>query len=140
MFKVRVIALLFLLALNLGACKKAIRDQKEKYVLGVMTTGRWFLDYYAVNGVDSTADFKAYEFQFYDDSRIEAISTSGSQGGTWSGNPSTLTMTIQFQPSQDPNLTRISYPWLFTESHIGLVFAETTTTFGKIVIRLKKKA
>lgn len=138
MLKVRAFSLFLLLGISLGSCKKTINDQKEKYVLSAMTTGRWFLDYYAVNGVDSTADFQAYVFQFYDDSRIDAITTATTQGGTWSGDPSTLTMTIRFQ-SQDRNLTRISYPWLFTDSHIGLVFAETTTAFGKIVIRLKKK-
>lgn len=139
MFKASVFSFLLFLSMGLNSCKKAIDDQKEKYVLSVMTTGRWFLDYYAVNGVDSTLDFQRYEFQFYDDSRIDAITSTSSQGGTWSGNPATLTMTIQFQ-STDPNLIRISHPWLFTDSHIGLVFAETTTALGKIEIRLKKKA
>lgn len=139
MFKVSAMSLLFVVALSFSSCKKAIDDQKEKYVLSVMTNGRWFLDYYAVNGVDSTSDFQPYEFQFHEDSRIDAITNTSSQGGIWNGNPATLTMTINFQ-TQDPNLIRISYPWIFTKSNIGLVFAETTTASAKIVIRLKKKA
>lgn len=138
MFRIRSIAIALSLTVMLCSCKKAIQDQKEKYVLGVMTTGRWYLENYTEYGLDKTFDFIAYEFQFFDDSKINAITATTVKTGTWQGNPSTLTMTIQFPPD-DPTLNRISYPWLFTDSHIGLVFAETTTASGKITIRLRKK-
>jgi len=103
-----------------------------------MTSGRWYLQNYTENGNDYTADFTAYEFQFFDDLKINAITTDSVKNGTWSGNQSTLTMTISF-PGADATLSRLNHPWLFIKSNIGLVFAETTTASGKKTIMLKKK-
>lgn len=137
MLSARLITMSLVFCLVLGSCKKTIDQLKEQYVLGVMTTGQWFLENYTENGVDNTADFKDYKFQFYEDNKISATTSTDTQTGTWQGNTATLTMTIQFA-STDPKLQRISYPWLFTDAHIGLVFAETTTASGKITIRLRK--
>src|SRR5690349_21663548 len=121
MTSTRLIAISAFLGLVLFSCKKTIEQQKEQYVLGVMTSGQWFLENYTENGVDNTADFKDYKFQFYDDNKISAITPTDTQTGTWQGNTATLTMTIQFT-SNDPKLSRVSHPWLFTDSHVGLVF------------------
>ena len=138
MFSIRQFALIISICLMFFSCKKAIQDEKEKYVLGVMTSGRWFLENYTENGNDNTFDFIAYQFQFYEDSRLNAITTDSIKNGTWNGNQSTLTMTIAF-PAGDRTLSRLNHPWLFTKSNIGLVFAETTTASGKKTIRLRKK-
>jgi hypothetical protein len=138
MFSIRQFALIISLCLMFFSCKKAIQDQKEKYVLSVMTSGRWFLENYTENGNDNTFDFISYQFQFHEDSRLYAITIDSVTNGTWKGDQSTLTMTITF-PGGDRTLSRLNHPWLFTKSNIGLVFAEATTASGKKTIRLRKK-
>ena len=139
MLNIRQSALLIILVMVLCSCKKTIQDQKEKYVLGVMTSGRWFLEYYGEGTDDKTWLFKPYQFQFFEDSRIDAIAVDSTRTpGVWHGNQSTLTMTITFAPAA-PVLNLLNHPWLFTRSNIGLVFAETTTASGKKTIRLRKK-
>ncbi|MEJ7769462.1 MAG: hypothetical protein WKF89_16710, partial [Chitinophagaceae bacterium] len=69
--------------------------------------------------------------------RVEAISSMGTENGRWIGNVNNLTLTINFSTS--PQLKRLNYVWQFLDSHIGLVFAETITSTGKITIRLRRK-
>jgi hypothetical protein len=138
MFNIRQTALILSLFLIFSSCKKTIQDQKEKYVLSVLTSGTWFLQNYTENGNDNTFDFITYEFQFFEDSKLNAITVDSVKNGTWAGNQSTLTMTISF-PAGDATLSRLNHPWLFKKSNIGLVFAETTTASGTKTIMLRKK-
>lgn len=128
-----------LIMTSLSSCKKSIEKQKEDYLLGVMTNGRWFLESYVENGIDNTADFKDYEFQFYEAEKLEAISSTGAvETGTWKGDVNNLTLTVNFASSSEL-LKRLNHVWQWVDSHVGLVFAETTTSLGKITIRLRRK-
>ncbi len=122
------------------SCKKSIDKLKEDYVLGVLTGGRWFLDNYTLNDADITYNFSEYEFQFYDNGKMDAINTTTSVvvPGTWSGDASNLTFTVNI-PTSDPKLIRLNYVWQWLKSNIGVIFAENVTPTQKISIRLKKK-
>ena len=122
------------------SCKKSIDKLKEDYVLGVLTGGRWFLDNYTLNDTDITYNFSEYEFQFYDNGKMDAINTTTSAvvTGTWSGDASNLTFTVNL-PTSDSKLVRLNYVWQWLKSNIGVVFAENVTPTQKISIRLKKK-
>lgn len=122
----------------LFSCKKTVDNLKADYVLGVLTNGRWFLDNYTLNDVDITSNFSEYEFQFYDGGKMEAITASTVFTGTWSGNSSNLTFTVNL-PSTDAKLVYMNYVWQWLKSNIGVVFAENVTPTQKISIRLKKK-
>lgn len=127
-----------LLVNSFSSCKKSIDQRKEDYVLSVMTNGRWFLESYVENGVDNTVDFLGYEFQFYEAEKLEAISNAGTETGLWVGDINNLTLTVNFA-STGELLKRLNHVWQFVDSHVGLVFAETTTPAGKISIRLRRK-
>jgi hypothetical protein len=138
-----ILILLLLLAgilviMPMNACKKSVQNLKEDYVLGVMTQGRWYLENYTEYGVDKTSDFQAYEFQFYKDYRLDAISSSGVTTGTWAGDVNSITLTVNLGSTSDV-LKRLNHVWKFIRSNIGLAFAETTTPNGLISIRLKRK-
>lgn len=121
-----------------SSCKKFIDKQKEDYVLGIMTDGRWFLSNYTEYGVDKTSDFASYEFQFYKDNKIDAISNTVTTSGTWTADINNISMTINF-PAASNDMKRLSYVWKITDSYTNLVYAETTTAQGTISIRLMKK-
>lgn len=120
------------------SCKKDIDKQKQDYVLGVLTGGRWFLDNYTLNDVDVTSNFSEYEFKFYENGKMDAITSSSVVSGTWSGDVTNLTFTVTL-PTSDPKLVRLNYVWQWLKSNIGVVFAENVTPTQKISIRLKKK-
>ena len=135
------LALLFFLGsclLGTPSCKKFVDKQKENYLLGIMTDGRWYLQTYSENGVDNTYLFSTYEFQFYKDEKVDAISGTSVTGGTWKGNISDLTMTSNFPSAQDP-VKRLSQTWKVTDYYVDAVFAEVNTSSGVAKILLRKK-
>ena len=124
----------------LGAlsCKKFVDKQKENYLLGIMTDGRWYLQTYKEGGVDYSYLFSTYEFQFYKDEKVDAISGTSATGGTWKANISNLTMTSSFPAAQDP-VKRLNQTWKVTDYYVDAVFAEVTTSYGLVSILLRKK-
>jgi hypothetical protein len=133
----RILIILCLLAPSLS-CKKSIDKVKEDYVLAVLTNGRWFLDNYTENDIDITYTFSEYEFKFYDNGKVDAITTSATISGTWTGDAANLTFTVNF-PNPDAKLLSMNHVWQWIKSNIGVVFAENVTPTKKLSIRLKKK-
>lgn len=125
--------------MTLFSCKKSVDQRAEEYILGVMTNGRWFIEYYMEGGVEMTETFKDYEFQFYESGKLDATKNNITQTGKWSGDINTLILTVNFS-SQDEVLQKINHRWQWLKANIGLVFAETQTASGtKISIRLRRK-
>ena len=120
------------------SCKKVIEDKKKEYVLGIMTTGRWYLQSVTENGVDLTADFMEYEFQFYENKKIDAISVLRTTTGNWIEDISNLTMTVKFPQTMDA-LDRLNQAWKLLDSSPTAVLAEATTPNGKTRIIFRKK-
>jgi hypothetical protein len=132
-----IIASVFLGA-TLFSCKKTIDKQKEDYVMNVLTNGRWYLENYTENYLDYTFDFMEFEFQFYENGKLDAITTSSTIPGTWIGDVNNLTVPVNF-PGTTTQLVRLNHVWQFLGANVGLVFAETVTSTQKISIRFKKK-
>ena len=135
------LALLFFLGsclLAAPSCKKFVDKQKENYLLGIMTDGRWYLQLYKENGVDSSYLFSTYEFQFYKDEKVDAINGASVTGGTWKGNISDLSMSSNFPTAQDP-VKRLNHTWKVTDYYVDAVFAEVNTPSGVVSILLRKK-
>lgn len=127
----------FFVISTISSCKKSVEEKAKDYVLNALVKGLWHLEKYEENGFDATDDFKGYEFQFHENGNLEAIKDLKVDRGNWSGDVTNLTMTIHFS-SSGGLLTRLNHVWQWLDSHIGLVFAETTTASGKISIRLRR--
>lgn len=125
--------------MTLFSCKKSLDERKEEYILGVMTNGRWFLEYYMEDGVEMTETFKDYEFQFYKSGKLDGTKNNITQTGNWSGDINTLILVVNFS-SPGEVLQKLNHRWQWLKANIGLVFAETQTASGtKISIRLRRK-
>lgn len=134
-----LIAFAGLLATSMLSCKKFVDKQKEDYVLGIMTDGRWYLGNYTEYGADKTVDFAGYDFQFYKNNKLDAINgTAIEASGTWTADVDNISMFINFTSPSD-NIKRLNYKWKIVDSYTNAVFAETTTPQGKISIRLIKR-
>lgn len=133
-----LISVTVFLGTSFFSCKKTVEKQKENYVLGVLTDGHWFLENYTENGIDNTADFIEYEFQFYENGQMDAITASSVVSGTWAGDVNHLTFTVNFSAANS-RLSRLNHVWQWLKSNVGLIFAESVTPTQNISIRLRKK-
>ncbi len=120
------------------SCKKIIDDQKENYILRVMTSGRWYLKHVNENAVDITTDYEDYEFRFYKNGTLEAIKSSETQSGKWSGDFNSLTFTSDF-PASGPPLQKLNKVWKIKDYYPDMVKAEALIPNGLLLIQFKRK-
>ena len=67
-----LIALLCLAALSFS-CKKYIRQQEEKAIMSIITSGYWHVEQYSQNDSDITASFSGYLFKFDADGTVTGM-------------------------------------------------------------------
>ena len=97
------------------SCNKLIEEKKKDVVVEAMTDGRWFVKEYKAIGLFVTAEFDGYEFQFYEDGKVEAILNTSITNGAWSGDINQLTITANFAGAQQP-VSRLNGLWKITEN------------------------
>ena len=122
-----------------GSCKKLIEQKEKDAILAAMTQGRWFVEQYKDTTADVTGEFWSYEFQFYEDYKVDAIKGSTVSSGTWSADISKYTITANFPPTANDTLRRLNYTWKLTDSYTDYVEAKTTTSSGDNILHLRKK-
>ena len=130
------IALIVLLSFS---CKKAIEQKERNIIIDAMTNGRWFVEQYTENTIDVTGDFFGYEFQFYENGRVDGIIGTITQSGTWNADISSYTITGIFPASAADPLKRLNYTWKITDSYLNYVVATTNTTNEANILHLRKK-
>jgi len=129
-----------LAAFGLFSCKKAIEAKQKQLILEAMTTGRWYVELYKDTTTDVTAEFAGYEFQFYEDSKVDGIYNSVTRStGAWNADISTYSITANFPANAGDTLRRLNYTWKITDSYTDYVEAKTTTTAGDNILHLRKK-
>jgi hypothetical protein len=123
--------------ITFACCKKTIDRQIEDYVISLLTSGDWFLQLYAENGIDFTSDFAGYKFNFFQDGRMEASKGATTSTGTWSGDLTNKTFTSAFPGSGFP-LNKLNQTWKITDKYIDVIYAEVQTSAGLVTIRFRK--
>src|SRR5215218_4906971 len=89
--------------LLLTACIKTPEEVKENLVIKAMTDGQWHMTSFSKAGVDKTAGFVPYRFQFKNNSTVEAINNGTiERTGTWSADPGAETITSSFSNTGEP--------------------------------------
>src|SRR6185436_19354588 len=78
------------------SCNKIIEKKKESVAMDAITNGRWFVKDYKAAGVYVTAEFDGYEFQFYDNGKVDAFINTSVINGIWSGDLNAETITSNF--------------------------------------------
>ena len=120
------------------SCNKIIEEKKKDVVVEAMTDGRWFVNDYKAAGIFVTAEFNGYEFQFFEDGKVQAILNTSITNGTWTGDMNALTITSNFSGAQPP-LTRLNAIWKIIDSDWSYVKAYSTSGADTNFLDLKKK-
>jgi hypothetical protein len=89
---------------------------------------------------DVTGEFLGYEFQFYENGKVDALKTSTTtQTGDWSADISSHSITANYPATANDTLRRLNYTWKITDSYVNYVEAKTTTASGNNILHLRKK-
>ena len=104
-----------------------------------MVNGRWYVSQYLEGTTDVTAEFAGYEFQFYDNGKIDGIKSASTTSGTWSGDASNYTITSNFPAAAGLPLTRLNGTWKWTDSDWTYVYAYYVNGSQTNYLKLRKK-
>lgn len=137
MKKTLFLAIVALVVSTFG-CKKAVEDVKRNYVLDIMTNGRWYVEQFKEGTTDVTGDFTGYEFQFYENGKVDGIKNAVPEQGSWAADVSALTITSNF-PASITALQKLNAVWKLTDSYTDLVVAQTTAGAETHYLKLRKK-
>lgn len=128
-----------ILVLLLSGCKKIIDQQKENFVLSVMTEGQWVITNFVQSGDTITSDFSPYTFQFNRDYTVEAIKENTVESkGVWDGDPDTMNITASFPNAPSP-LSLINGVWHIDKNSLSYVIASQNIGGEEKSLRLDKK-
>lgn len=128
-----------ILVLLLSGCKKIIDQQKENFVLSVMTEGQWVITNFVQSGDTITSDFSPYTFQFNRDYTVEAIKENTVESkGVWDGDPDTMNITASFPNATSP-LSLINGVWHIDKNSLSYVIASQNNGGEEKSLRLDKK-
>jgi len=120
------------------SCKKIIDKKKENVVMEAITNGRWFVKEYKAASLYVTAEFDGYEFQFYNDGRVDGILNSTVTNGTWTGDIDQMTITSNFAGAGQP-LSRLNGLWKITDNSYTNVSAYNVNGADTNFLELQKK-
>ena len=123
---------------SIFGCKKTVDNIKKNYVLDIMTNGRWYVEQFKEGPTEVTADFNGYEFQFYENGKVDGIKTAVTTQGTWAADVDALTITSNF-PSAGAPLSKLNAVWKLVDSYPDLVIAQTTVGSDLYYLKLRKK-
>jgi len=132
----RIWAIVLILPLAWTACSK--EDIQRAIAVDIVTNGRWIVQSFQEGAQDLTTEFSPYEFQFYENGTVSAISGSTVINGTWSANIDAKTISASFTTSVT-TLQRLNDTWKITDSSTREVDAISTNTARAAYLRLVKK-
>jgi len=130
---------LLLIVAYATSCKKFIRDQEEKAIMSIITTGYWHVDQYSQNDSNITASFSGYLFKFDAGGTVTGTKDNVSQAGSWEPNVDARTIASNF-PSAAPPVSLLNGLWKIKDSGRDFVLATYTDTVlhTSNTLRLKK--
>ncbi|MEO7922092.1 MAG: hypothetical protein ABIR30_00280 [Chitinophagaceae bacterium] len=126
------------IAFLMSGCKKKVEQIYQDLVIQAMTDGQWKISNFVNNGVNITADFANYKFQYYSNFTVDAINNGVvEKTGTWDGNATTMTTTANFISPAYP-LGLINGTWHIDRNSWTYVEATQTNGTDVRVMRLDK--
>jgi hypothetical protein len=134
-----LVPFVLLLLVTASSCQKLIDKKKEQIALDIITNGTWYVEQYFEDSTNITSDFLNYEFNFKEDRTLTGNRGTEVYTGSWQENISTISIISQFPTAPDP-LKKLNGTWKIKDSTKDFVRAEMTTTNGKNLLRLRKKA
>ena len=127
--------LLLSFVLLLTACIKSPEQIQENLVIKAMTDGQWHMTSFSKAGVDKTASFAPYRFQFKKDNTVDAINNGTTERtGSWSANAEAETITSSFSNAGEP-LSLLNGTWKVTKN--SWTYVEATQTVNSEILKLR---
>ena len=127
------IALLMLI--SLASCKKTLEEKARDIVLDAMTSGKWEITKFTVDGTNITSGFAGYSFQYHKNETVDAIKDGSIEStGTWSGDAANMSISANFTNVSEP-LLLINGTWSITNN--SWTFVEAKQTIGNQVKTLR---
>ena len=135
----RNLVLVALVMLFMGSCKKAVENTQLDALMKLITNGQWKVTAFKRNGVDDTAQFANYSFQFKNDGTVDAIKEGRvDKTGTWVGNTSNLTIQSSFGNVELP-LNLLNGTWSVTKTSTTFVESRQQVNSEERFLRLDKQ-
>jgi hypothetical protein len=128
---------LILLLLSI-ACNKIIEKKKQNVAMDAITDGRWIVKEYKAAGLYVTSEFNGYEFQFYQDGKVDGIQNTTVTQGNWNGDVNQMTITSNFGVAPQP-LSRLNGLWKITDNSWTNVTAYNVNGADTNFLQLQKK-
>jgi hypothetical protein len=120
------------------SCQKIKEQIGQDMIVRAITDGVWRITSYTQGGVDRTADFAAYRFQFRTNYTVDAIHNGATETtGTWQPDVPTKVVTISF-PNVPPLLPLLNGAWQITRNSWTFVEAAQTVNGEVVTLRIDK--
>lgn len=120
------------------SCQKIKDKVGEDLIVRAITDGVWRITKYTKGGVDLTADYTDYRFQFRTDYTVEAINNGSTETrGNWQPDVATKIVSITFDNTL-PLLMRLSGAWQITRNSWTFVEASQTVNGEVLTLRIDK--
>ena len=129
------ISIALLMFISLASCKKTLEEKARDIVIDAMTSGKWEITKFTVDGTNITSDFAGYSFQYHKNETVDAIKDGNIQStGTWSGDAANMRISANFTNVSEP-LLLINGTWSITNN--SWTFVEAKQTVGNQVKTLR---
>lgn len=116
----------------LFSCKKTIEKKQRDYLVDVLVSGNWKIEYYAEGQTDLTPLFADYKVIFKSDETMQISNGFTTVAGTWVGEISDYSFTANFVNAPSP-INKLNGKWIVTNGHSNYVEASMTTSSGGVV-------
>jgi hypothetical protein len=134
----RLLRYVIILLLPALACNKIIEKKKQNVAMDAITDGRWIVKEYKAAGLYVTSEFNGYEFQFYQDGKVDGIQNTTVTQGNWTGDVNQMTITSNFGAAPQP-LSRLNGLWKITDNSYTNVTAYNLNGADTNFLQLQKK-
>jgi hypothetical protein len=136
LFSPPTMLVLLIIAISVAHCSK--KEVQKNIIIQAVTNGHWMVQQFTENTLDVSSEFQTYEFQFYENGTVQAISGSVITNGTWTANPDERTITSVF-PTGNDTLKRLNDTWRIFNNSFTLVEANPTNVARTAYLKLIKK-
>ena len=135
----RSLPLLLFSFLFFSGCKKTVENAVENAIINSMTDGQWVITNFTENGIDITAGFSGYKFQYHSNKTVDAIKNGIVENtGSWNGNTANKTTWADFPGAAQP-LPLLNGTWEITNNTLTYVKASQTMGTEIKTFRLDKQ-
>jgi len=138
LYSAKFVLILLIISISIAHCAKKKEEIQKDLVIGVITNGRWLVQYFSENTTDVSNEFTNYEFQFLENGSVQAINGSVITTGNWVGDANALTIYANF-PSGSNTILRLNETWKITNNTLKLVEAIPANPGRTAYLKLVKK-